>query len=163
MRKNTLQIGNYALLTRISKQLPYPSPHHIRLICSSLSFVPWVINWKSNCATSYWKKDWTTAVPNIQIFTCHCLRCYLNATEILVKKTETQNSQSSSLLAWLSLSATFYYLYFNSLMSLYDLKFERSIQLTVLCQSLKQTVQASLQAICCAVSGCYLQVFQGIT
>lgn len=74
-----------------------------------------------------------------------------------LKTPKTQESQSSSLLL-----ESVFLPHFNSLIS-YDLKFERSIQLTVLCQSLKQTVQASLQAICCAVSGCYLQLFQGFS
>lgn len=70
MRKNTLEIGNYALLTRISKQLPYLSPYPIRLNCPSLFFFSWVMNWRSKCSTSsYQKKDWTTAVPYIEVFT----------------------------------------------------------------------------------------------
>lgn len=38
LRRNTLQIGNYALSIRISKQLPYPFPHLMRLISPSLFF-----------------------------------------------------------------------------------------------------------------------------
>lgn len=38
VRRNTLQMGNYALSTRIRKQLSYPFPHLIRLISPSLFF-----------------------------------------------------------------------------------------------------------------------------
>lgn len=46
VRKNTLQMGNYGLSTRISKQLPYHSPHLIRLISPSLFLFSWMINLK---------------------------------------------------------------------------------------------------------------------
>lgn len=44
VRRNTLQMGNYALSTRISKQLPYRSPHLTRLISPPLFFFSWMIN-----------------------------------------------------------------------------------------------------------------------
>lgn len=117
------------MLFLTSKQLPYPSPILSVLHVLPVFYVSSVIKWKSNCATSScWEKDWTTAAPNLQVF----IVTVFDATRMLdkwVKKTKTQNSQSSNLLLALVFLPHFNYLHFNLLISLYGWKFERSLNL----------------------------------
>lgn len=143
-RSSQLPIGNNALFTRISKQLPYPH---------SLS-----------CTSEYQKKNWTTVVSNSRYLLVTAFTATQMSQAFKNKRTTTKtlNNQSSSPLLAQSFSHNLLPLFLFT-DTMVRLKVERSIELTVLCQSLKQAVQASLQAICCAVSGCYLQLFQGIT
>lgn len=162
MRKNTLQIGNYALLTRICQQLPYSLPIIWGFFVHPCSlFLEWSIGKVIMLLCHIGKR---TGLQLFQIPATVFIVTWMLQIHGLKKKKTTIKSRTANPAAYcfcVSLSATFST---STLIHwLYDLKIERSIQLTVLCQSLKQTVQASLQAICCAVSGCYLQLFQGIT
>lgn len=106
MRKNTLWIGNHALLTRISKQLPYPCP--IRLICPSLFFLWRNLQFsKFLCYVIILEKGLDYSCYKHQEFTYYCLHCHLNVTHMWVKKKKNTTKPRAINLAAHCLSESF--------------------------------------------------------
>lgn len=162
-RSSQLPIGNNVLFTRISKWLPYSlslscQVHLFILVISSVGkFLLLLQNTGKRTELQWFQTAGIyLSLPSLPP------KCHRQAFKNKQTTTKTLNNQSSSPLLAQSFSHNLLPLFLFT-DTMVRLKVERSIELTVLCQSLKQAVQASLQAICCAVSGCYLQLFQGIT
>lgn len=114
VRRNTLQMRNYALSTRISKQLNYPFPHLSGLFLHLCSFF---FSWTINLKSVLFHLGKRNGLQLFQIFR------YLPATVFIatgmlqtygLKPPKTQQSQSSSLLL-----ESVFLPHFNSLFS-YD-------------------------------------------